>query len=1817
MAGPDFDTLQEVKGPDFGSLKPFKEAPSPQFDIPAALENEDIPPISPSFESPMAITEKEGPIYQSQLTQTKAAEPSIYEEPTFFTKPLHKFEAPTRDTIDKVVSIPMEWARERIESSGDQTPIPPVLSKIAQGPSDKTLNKVQGVLTSAADTGSFFTSPMGVSMLAIGGLPSAVQRTVALAFAAQMGAQVPEIATALGDEYGKPEDQRDYKKIGKLVTDAITATGFSAALTASSGKAAFDASKSWIIDKPSALAGKLAPDLIRLSPSGPPVAGLTPKAPEPSPLVPPLGVAQAPTAAPQPTQRNREVGGPNMGDVLSGRETMTSPELPALAPKAEAPAAAPAVEAAEKPLVADMDSARRVANMSDDEFMRVGGSFNKTNVELGENATAEDVVELKKLHAAADKELNGILEKAHNHTATMDDINRLGVLQGKVQYFSEAIQAAPKEVGGNGRGFTNAEKLAQGKPSAPPAPSEAPRVGLQGDIPVQKLQSAFQKFVSMEEMTPEEEALVKRASTEQPELYNKLSELYPVNIPGVEPIPEGKVASLGLSSQQQARLDAVLEKLSQALSEKGAKTSAPTAPTAAPEPLPITPEPKPAAPEQGMPPSQSLGGALAGEDLGKGDFVSNMFAAIDRDRTTMGKQPMDPTVRRSWSEDESRALSQMNRDPNWIPDLLDRMEKQPRPLLSWENAGVVFERGRLKAEYNNALQRVARAFDDNRTEDLAAAKTDAAAFEDRLERLDRIVGRNGTGSEAGRSLQAQKMGAGDDFTLIEMTLQKRAALGGRRLTPDETSAIQKDVDRLNSLNAALQKNLSEAEGKTREANAKIALEAIEKENLRKQIPAFDKRVLAAAQNVVNSLKNQANSARERIAARQKQPGATSGGIDPADIDDYAIIASSHIAEFGLTAAKVIDRMAIEFGESIRSAADQIITKANALLDNLKAPDPVKRAVRKGATDAEKQTDITERIKAKLKDKRLDEITPLVQKLARQFSDQGVRGWRGIGDAVHGVLKELIPDLDYRDTLDAVSGHGKFKIPNQEEGAKALRDAKGQMQEVRKIQEVIARQPVQPTGLKRDLPSDIKRRLTQIYENAKRKFGIVITDPATQLRSALQARKTYYEHRISDLQAEINSRKRVVKTKAPSPSDPALEKLVAEYKLVKAAHDEVFGPRELTDAQRAERESKSLDRQIAEVQRQLKEGDIFPGGKTARPTSPEIEARRANLEALKSERDYLRESINPKTTPEQQELAAVESRRKQLQKRLDEAERKINTGDITAGKVTAKPELTPELQAMRDELGQMNEMVAKLRAAIRPELTDAQRLSALKASLLRNNAKLSDKIARGDFSKRPRREVVMDQEATRLRAESERIKKRWREALVNDRLKNRNNWEKTLDWGTKYRRAGVLSSPVVIPKLISAGIQRLTSLPLEEAAGSALGKIPGVSGVAARAPLEGGGSNLKAELRGFSAAFTQGMRDAYAVLKTGHSDLDVLYGKAGESYTGEFEMASKLLALPGRIHGMIKAPIKRATFERAVQRYADFYARQGLDLSDEVLKTRIAVDAYKAANRSIFLQDNMLASKVSAFLAEKRSNETGHATVGSKVLATTGRVLLPIVRVPTNIVHETMQYAGGLASGSARLGVAMAKGIDKLSPDEADLIMRELKKGSIGAAVLALGYFNADAIGGYYQPNRKQKPGAVKYGSIRVNGMDIPAFLLHNPLLECLQAGATVRRVADSKLRKKDAGPQGLPAGVGAAAFGMVEQVPFMREMSELEKLRNPYTRGEFLGEQAKSIAVPSIVQKTAEWMDQSRKRKPTTVLQHIETGIPGLRKSVPLDTKAK
>jgi hypothetical protein len=72
---------------------------------------------------------------------------------------------------------------------------------------------------------------------------------------------------------------------------------------------------------------------------------------------------------------------------------------------------------------------------------------------------------------------------------------------------------------------------------------------------------------------------------------------------------------------------------------------------------------------------------------------------------------------------------------------------------------------------------------------------------------------------------------------------------------------------------------------------------------------------------------------------------------------------------------------------------------------------------------------------------------------------------------------------------------------------------------------------------------------------------------------------------------------------------------------------------------------------------------------------------------------------------------------------------------------------------------------------------------------------------------------------------------------------------------------------------------------------------------------------------------------------------------------------------------------------------------------------------------------------------------------------------PVLLVLTNIVMEALTYLLGFFTGLAATAIDHLRGIAGLRPERADLIMRQLKKGTVGLLALGLGYVGIYSIWG--------------------------------------------------------------------------------------------------------------------------------------------------------
>ncbi len=452
------------------------------------------------------------------------------------------------------------------------------------------------------------------------------------------------------------------------------------------------------------------------------------------------------------------------------------------------------------------------------------------------------------------------------------------------------------------------------------------------------------------------------------------------------------------------------------------------------------------------------------------------------------------------------------------------------------------------------------------------------------------------------------------------------------------------------------------------------------------------------------------------------------------------------------------------------------------------------------------------------------------------------------------------------------------------------------------------------------------------------------------------------------------------------------------------------------------------------------------------------------------------------------------------------------------------------------------------------------------------------------------------EATRL--ETARKQQEIQQQMSSFRHEGMTTLERWADWWKRARVAELISGPVTAGKVGASSLFQTVAPSIGNMAGSALKTLPGIRAIAAKAPIEGRGFDPANEAAALKSAATAGLKDAKDTLLHGASDIDILNGNNTQPRSW--------LDFFGNLHSAEKAVAVRAEYERTKNGIlADAKAR-GEAESPALIKQAEAI-AYEKSFEVKFQQDNAIVTAVNKAINSLKRPEN---SLGARVLGHAVDLLLPIRTTPTNIIASAFEHILGLPLGLAKAGTAHFKGIEHLSTVEAEGIMRMMKRGTIGLPLLFLGYALSKGLGGFYSGRRTE--GEVKEGEIETPFGNLPAWVTaHHPAFMALQVGASIKRAEEEVKRT---GRQGLGVGIAKSLGHLIEEIPVVREQTEVARSFEGGFNAGALGRLAASFAVPALIKWTAEQTDREDgkpvQRKPEGFLEKIEVGIPGLRQNV-------
>ncbi len=518
--------------------------------------------------------------------------------------------------------------------------------------------------------------------------------------------------------------------------------------------------------------------------------------------------------------------------------------------------------------------------------------------------------------------------------------------------------------------------------------------------------------------------------------------------------------------------------------------------------------------------------------------------------------------------------------------------------------------------------------------------------------------------------------ANSDMATIATTMGQRISMLGEGRESSPVKAIKKVID---SRRDAQKKRGKETVTPEQTKELKARLDAAEKKLAEHQAKAVRKsnspqqKKYGEKNKLVKKNEYDAIMERRRQAGQLPGKGKHRGGAyvpTPQDFADIAKIGMFHLEAAGRNFADWTAQMIADFGDWVEPMLEGEWQKLSDQYNNA-LEEALKKKLEKAAK--EERTD--------------GQTSAMAQEIADYYVRRGITDREGLIDAVWGMMKQSLPNITRRQVMDAISGYGLYSQLDNEEAKKILRDLKGQMQQLAKLEDMMKGVPPKKTGVERRTPSDMERRLIQQVEEAKKKFKIETTDKASQLKSALDEVKTRLRNQIKDLETQIKSREKIVKERTAIELDAEAKALKAQRDALREQFDAIFGDRKMSDAQKLKMATEAVKKSIAEYDRRIKQQDFTKKPKAKPITSPELDSLRQQRDALKEQYEHLKDLNTPKLTPEQialrQQKRRMETQIKQLEERFESRQfEKTQKPPVELDEAGRK--LKAELDAARDK-----------------------------------------------------------------------------------------------------------------------------------------------------------------------------------------------------------------------------------------------------------------------------------------------------------------------------------------------------------------------------------------------------------------------------------------------------------------------------------------------------------------------------------------------------
>lgn len=546
--------------------------------------------------------------------------------------------------------------------------------------------------------------------------------------------------------------------------------------------------------------------------------------------------------------------------------------------------------------------------------------------------------------------------------------------------------------------------------------------------------------------------------------------------------------------------------------------------------------------------------------------------------------------------------------------------------------------------------------------------------------------------------------------------------------------------------------------------------------------------------------------------------------------------------------------------------------------------------------------------------------------------------------------------------------------------------------------------------------------------------------------------------------------------------------------------------------------------------------------------------------------------------------------------------KDEIADIIREKMPQKPPTPSQMTRLKQEL-----------ETLYPGKDDGRseaRMKQIEKQIATNQAKL----AAGDVMPRKRvkpeySDAVMKREADLARTRNA-IKREFKKTEYN----NQNKIIKGLRWTTGTMRFGILTSPGVFSHLIGATMWRVPTSVMLDAIGSVWRHVPGIHRIDNEAMLEGGGFQPKAIAKGFGRVLTketiQAMKDKAL---TGMSNRQAMYGKK-DAHWEPYEWQE----ITGRLHDVVKTPLEQYAFGKSEERIDTNtrakLKREGMS-QDDIDKVMVS-ESMKTANTAMAYADSLDAKLQgeNKFVDAIQQNlsKMERSGIGGAVATALVRSQIPILKIPANLFKEGIELQFGLLRAGIRIGQTRTE----ITGAQADYIMRNLKRGTLGPALMAIGYVGYQSFGGTYREGKKQPNKGIDYNDMNIAGHEVSHHWSHAASTSIMQMGAMLHYITDEDRKKLGKQNANIVSAALQAEWAFVSDLPVVGAAKNINTFASSEKGMQKVGgNMLRQYLEPGLIQWEARREDEGADGKPTkrypkNMTEELKMGIPGLREDV-------